>query len=53
MPPEKGASLFALYNMESLVNKFANKYICFYTLFMSGGLKTKDNYVRGPWQKKG
>jgi len=20
---------------------------------MSGGLKTKDNYVRGPWQKKG
>jgi len=31
------------YNMEGLINKFTNKYICFYWL---GGLETKDNYLR-------
>jgi len=28
-----GASPYAFYNMENLITKFTNKYICFYGLF--------------------
>jgi len=30
--------------MESLINKFTNKYICLYNLFHVGRLETKDDY---------
>jgi len=36
-----GASPYAPCNMENLINKFTNKYICFYRLFN----------VRGAWNK--
>ena len=37
-----GASPYAPYNMESLINKFTNKYICFYSLLIvKGGLKQR------------
>jgi len=32
-----------LYNMESLINKFTKKYICFYNLYEVRGFETKDN----------
>jgi len=32
--------------MESLIIKFTNQYICFYSLFKVGGLETKDNYLK-------
>jgi len=31
--------------MESLIIEFTNKCVCFYSLFKSGGLETKDNYL--------
>jgi len=31
-----GVSPYAPYNMETLINKFTNKYICFYSLFSQG-----------------
>jgi len=37
------ASPNALYNMESYIIKFTNKCTCFYNLFMSGGLETRDD----------
>jgi len=40
---------YALWNMESLINKFINKYICFYNVFNVKGLETKDNYLREAW----
>jgi len=36
---------YALYNMESLVNKFTRKCICFFNLFNTRGIETKDNYL--------
>jgi len=47
-----GASPYAFYSMESLINKFTNKYIGFDSFLKSGGLQTKDNYLREAWQKK-
>jgi len=35
--------------MESLIIKFANKYVCFYSLFEVMGLETKDNYLGEAW----
>jgi len=35
--------------MESLINKFAKKYICFCNLFNVRGLETKENYLREAW----
>ena len=32
--------------MESLIIKFTNKYICFYSLFEVRGLETTGNYLR-------
>jgi len=43
---------YALYNMESLINKFPNNCIYFYN-FTSEGLETKDNYLREAWLRKG
>jgi len=39
-----GANPYAHYYMESLTNKFTNKYIYFYSLFKVRGLETKDNH---------
>ena len=44
---QRSASFYALYNMESLINKFTNKYTCFYNLFNVRGLETKDDYFKG------
>ena len=39
---QEGASPYALYNMESSINKYTNKCICFYSLFkVRGGLKQR------------
>jgi len=38
--------------MQSLINKFTNKYICIYSLFKVRGIETKDKYLRGAWLKK-
>jgi len=38
-----GASPYAPYNMESLIIKFTNKYICFYSLFEVMGAWNKRN----------
>jgi len=35
--------LLQLYNMESLINTFTNKYTCFYNVFKVRGFETKDN----------
>jgi len=43
---------YALYNMESLVNKFTRKCICFFNLFNTRGIETKDNYLRGVVQRR-
>jgi len=48
-----GAKPYALYNMESLMNKYANEYIWFWSLFEVMGRETKDNYSREAWWKKG
>jgi len=39
-------SPYSLYNTESLINEFTNKYIAFTAYLKSGGLETKDNYLR-------
>jgi len=39
--------------MENFIIKFTFKYIRFYSLFKVRGLKTKDNYLREAWSKKG
>jgi len=44
---QRSASFYALYNIESLINKFTNKYICFYNLFNVRELGTKDDYFEG------
>jgi len=44
---QAGTSSDMLYNVESLINEFTNKYICFYNLFNVKGFDTKDNYLRG------
>jgi len=41
-----GASPYALYNIESLIITFTNKYICFQSLFKVRMFETKDNYFR-------
>jgi len=38
-----GASPYAPYHMESFINKFTNKRICFCS---QGVFETKDNYLR-------
>jgi len=45
------ASLYALYNMESLIHKFTNKYICFYNLFNVRGASNKGQ-LQGDAKKK-
>jgi len=42
--PAERELLRPLYNMESLIKIFTNKYICFYNIFNVGGLGTKDDY---------
>jgi len=43
-------SPYVLYNMESLINKFTNEHICFFTTYSkSRGLGTNDNYLREAW----
>jgi len=37
--------------MESLINTFTNKHICFYTWKKSGGFETMDNYLEA-WKKR-
>jgi len=41
-----GGSPYALYNMESLIGRFTNKYTSFAAYLKSGGLETKANYLR-------
>jgi len=41
-----GTNPYALHNMESLINKFTKKYICFTTNLIQGAIETKDNYLR-------
>jgi len=36
-----------LYNIDSLINKFTDNYICFENLFKIRGLEIKDNYFKG------
>jgi len=43
---QPGANSYAPCNMESLINKFTNKYICFYNLINVKGVETKDSYLR-------
>jgi len=45
-----GASLYALYNMGSLINKFATKYVCFYNLFKA---RHKGQLHQGVLVRKG
>jgi len=52
MPPKGARAFNAHYIMESLINKFTNKYICTAYL-MSGQVETKDNYFREAWCRKG
>jgi len=44
---EGGASPYTLYNMESLSNKFINKYSCFYYLFSIMGPCNKRQLHKG------
>jgi len=44
---QRSASFQALYNIESLINTFTNKYTCFYNIFNVRGLGTKDDYFEG------
>jgi len=41
--PGGRASPYAPYNLESLIIKDTNNYVCFYSLFEVRGLETKDN----------
>jgi len=48
-----GTSPYAPYNMESLIDKFANKYICFHSLFnVRGCLKQRTTNQRRRSRKK-
>jgi len=44
---QRSASFYGLYNIESLINKFTNKYTCFCNLFNVRGLGAKDDYFEG------
>jgi len=41
--PGGRVSPYAPYNLESLIIKDTNNYVCFYSLFEVRGLETKDN----------
>jgi len=43
------ASPYAHCNMECLINKLTNKYICLHNMFLSGRFETKDNYLKWTW----
>jgi len=47
-----GASPYAPYNMESLIIKFTNKYICFYRLFKVRRTWNKGQILKGGVIKK-
>jgi len=42
----RGVSPYALCNMESLINKFTNKYILLFNMLKVRGLETKDTEIR-------
>ena len=42
-----GMSPYALENMEILINKFTNEYICFYSLFKLSGASNKGQLLKG------
>jgi len=44
---QRSANPYAPYDMEGLIIKFANKYVCFYRLFKARVLETKHNIRKG------
>jgi len=47
------ASPSVLYNMESLIDEFTNKCICFYNLFDVRVLETKNDCLKWAWYRNG
>jgi len=47
---QEGASLYVTYNVECMIIKLSNEYVCFKAYIKSVGLETQDK--RETWQKK-
>jgi len=45
----EGGSPYALCNVDSLINKLTNNFICVCNLFIARGLETKAKYLKGGW----